>query len=415
MATPDPIEVHMPANLFYPELPGGCLQYFRYGPFLKKLGVHLHVHTVRKPHHPEESLEVNGIQVTRYTMPGEDLGFLGELEFLTERALERIGSRKENVCLQPHGTTAATLASISRLWKARLQGIPSCFHFTMVPTKAEGAGRRLKELAYLKAMLSPYRKLLMCSRVMGRAFEEAAGISSSRIEPIPNGIDLSIFQPVTEERKRELREELGLPAEDPVVLYVGSVISRKGVDILVKAWSEVAKRQPRAKLVLVGSTRPRPTVKDTGARTETERYVEEVGRLVESLSDPGSVVFAGETDEIRKYYQASDLFAFASYREGLPSVILEAMACAIPCVTAPFVGLPDDGEEYGTHGEHIIRSAHEPGKMAEDICRLLEQPEDRIRMGRAASQWIRSHQEMGGAAERLASVYREMVGAGHSG
>ncbi len=403
------IDVHLPANLFYPELPGGCNQYFRYGPYLHERGVQLHVHTVKKSHHGESQLEIRGIHITRYEVPAE-YGLLAELEFVTGRAIDSIKRGTRKACLQPLGTTAASASSLARLWKARMRGIPSCFHFMMVPVREN---RRfpgnLKEALRLRAMFSPYRKLLVCSHVMGRAFTDVAGVSPKRIEAIPNGIDLSVFSPVPEVEKRALRTALSLPHDVPIVLYVGSVIPRKGVDLLIGAWGKVNARHPQAKLVVVGSTRPRPTVRDTAARSESEVYFEKVAAAVDHLADPESVIFAGEVENIRDFYRASDLFAFASHREGLPSVVLESMACAVPCVVAPFIGLPADGEEYGVAGKHFIKSSHDPSQMAEDISRLIEDPEARATMGQKACAWIRETQEMGMAADRLADVYRQML------
>lgn len=406
------IEVHIPANLFYPELPGGSMQYFRYGPYLRDQDIKLIVHTIRKPHHEEKYFEIRGIEVHRYTVPSE-FGLFQELEFVTERALEAIATSRNQCCLHPLGTMGASVRSVSRLWKARLKGIPTCFHFMMVPVKEPRSFiSRFKHDAWIRFLLSPYQKMMMCSHVMGRAFERVAGVSQRRIEPIPNGIDLDVFSPIDAEEKRVLRAKWNLPENDPVVLYVGSVIARKGIEILVEAWQAVIERRPEAKLVIVGSTGARPTVSDPKARSETDRYYGEILDQIERLSDPGSIIFAGEVDTPQDYYRAADLFAFASKLEGLPSVVLESMACATPCVVAPFIGLPADGEEYGVDGVHFMKSSHDPAQLAKDVIDMIEDEEGRLEMGRQAADWIREHQEMSKAAARLGDVYRELVGQG---
>lgn len=399
----------MPANLFYPELPGGFLQYYRYGPFLRDRGVFLHVHTALQEHHTESDFEVNGIRVRRYPVPNSVDGFLEELGYLTERAIEAVKKSERQACLHPQGTSAANWKSISRLWKARMRGIPSCFHFTQMPVAEEGRIRRVRQVLSLKLLLSPYQRLLMCSREMGRAFQSLAKISGNRVRVIPNGIDLSVFHPVDGGAKAELRKRLRLPESDPVVLYVGSVIERKGVDILIAAWSRVLDHHPEARLLIVGSTAPRPTVKNEVAVTRNQQFVGRIHDLVESLPVSESVSFVAESDQIRDYYRASDLFVLASLQEGLPSVVLEAMACSLPCVVSPFIGIPADGEEYGIGGEHFVRSSHDPEKLAADICAQLEDPDKGRELGERGWNWIRESQEMGLAADRLAAVYREML------
>ena len=403
------IHVHIPANLFYPELPGGSNQYFRYGPYLRERGVQLHVHTIRKPHHEEEEIEKNGIRIRRYEVPKE-FNLLDELELVTQKAIKEIGPRPKNVCVHPLGTTQTSLHSIKRLWKARWRGIPTCFHYMMVPVRERHRfPGNLKEFIRMRLDLSPYQKMIMCSHVMGRAFTQVAGVSPDRIEVVPNGIDLDVFSPVSGEVKRDLRLQLHLPEHSPIVLFVGSVIARKGVDTLIEAWELVHRQNAEARLVIVGSTRPRPTIRETKDVSESEQYFERVGAQIDRLDDPESVLFAGEVDNIRDYYRASDLFAFASLREGLPSVILESMACGVPCVTTPFIGIPDDGEEYGVAEEHYVQSSYDPEVLAGDIWRMLDDDEARLKMGEKAAAWIAETQEMGKAADRLAEIYRDLV------
>jgi glycosyltransferase involved in cell wall biosynthesis len=405
------IHVHIPANLFYPELPGGSLQYFRYAPFLYERGVQVHVHTARKPHHEVAEFEIRTIKVRRYEVPAK-ASLLGELEFLTERAMEASELSQNKAVIQPIGTSGASPRSVLRLWRARLRGLPSCFHFTDVPIRQQHRfPGNLKEIVRMRLQLSPYGRLLMCSHVMGRAFETYCGVSPRRITAVPNGIDLSVFSPVPDEKKRKLRKQLDLPVDSPIILYVGSVIARKGVDILIEAWKTVNARKPGARLVIVGSTRPRPTVRDLKARSESELYFSEIGEQIDQLDHPQSVIFAGEVDNVRDYYRACDLFAFASRHEGLPSVVMEAMACGVSCVVAPFIGIPADGEEYGTSGEHFVKSTHEPAQMADDILRLIGDPDARAKMGQAAAEWIAETQEMGKAADQLAAVYRNITGS----
>ena len=403
------ISVHIPTNLFYPELPGGPNQYFRYGPFLRERGVHFHVHTARKPHHEEEEFEIHGIRVKRYETP-DGLSIHDEMEYLAERALEEIGPKGAGNVLHPVGAMLQTPRTVKTLWQARLRGIAPCMHCMAMPIlERTTPWGRARELARLRFIFSPYRKLLMCSRLMGRAYGDLIGGSRDRIRAIPNGIDLSVFSPVDAGEKTGLRRSLGLREDAPIVLYVGSVIPRKGVEILLEAWEIVSEKFPSARLVIVGSTGARPTIRDDDLVSESERYLVEILDQVEALRDPASVVFAGEVTNVRDYYRSADLFAFPSRREGLPSVVLESMACGVPCVVAPFVGVPDDGEEYGVAGRDYVRSSHDPARFAADLVGLLEDEDRRVTMGDRASRWIGETQEMGLATDQLAEVYREIA------
>jgi len=404
--------LYFPANLFYPELPGSALQYFRYAPYLRERGFSLTVLTPRRPHHKEPELEIDGIQIRRLSLPdsGNDLA---DLMALIDAAAKEIQDRrlpKASACIQPIGTFATTAQSVAQLWKVRASGIPLLRHFTEVPDPFpprswDASRKRMKA----RIGLSPYSRLLMCSHVMGRAFQGSSGISDRRIEVIPNGIDCGVFHPGEDSAKSNLRRKLGLPVEGPLVLSVCSVIPRKGVDLLVKAWERVLAKHPDSTFAIVGSDFVRPTLSDSRDRKEVAVFIEEIRSAISRLSRPGSVILTGEVPNVEDYYRAADLFVFASLKEGLPSAVLEAMSSGLPAVLAPFLGFPEPGEEYGTPGTHFIPVSHDPNSIAEGVNRLLESPDDGSRIGSAASSWIEETQPMDRAVGRLASVYRSVV------
>lgn len=404
------IHLYIPANHFLPELPGGSLQYLRYGPYLRERGIKITVLTSRKPEHDIDNFEINGIEVRRVSIP-EPNDFLEDLLALTKIAAEEIkrSNIRKRACIQPIGTFAYSRRSVLEMWRIRSAGIPLLRHFTEVPELVPcSRTRSLRNRLSNRVGLSPYSRLLMCSYVMGRAFQAFSGISDRRIEVIPNGIDRDVFRPGEYAAKPDRRRALGLPVEGPLVLSVCSITSRKGVDLLVEAWERVLAKHPDATFAIVGSDFVRPTLSDSTERKEAADFIEKIRFAISRLSRPGSVILTGEVADVEEYYHAADLFVFASLKEGLPSAVLEAMSSGLPAVLAPFHGFPEPGEEYGTPGIHFIPVSHDPGCIAEAINRLLESPEERSRIGFAAAAWIDQTQRMDHAADRLAAVYRSV-------
>ncbi len=403
------VELYIPANFFYPELPGGSLQYSRYAPYLHERGVSLTVFTPKRAHHVEDELEFKTIRIHRKTLP-PDLDALGQQMALVEMAGEAAkAAGKRRVVMQPIGTFANDVRSIRTMWKWKLRGIPFTRHFTQVPHPA--AGHALAQArTHLREQIgfSPFSRLLMCSSEMGRAFQRAAGISSRRIEVIPNGIDQTVFHPADAAEKIALRQSLGLPVDRPIVLSVCSIIPRKGIDLLVAAWETVLKQRPEALLVLVGSNTVRPTVGNPEARSDIAGYLDAIRAAVDALPVPDSVRFAGEVTNVQDYYRAADVFAFASLQEGLPSAVMEAMSCALPGVLAPFHGFPKPGEEYGRPDLEFLPVTHEPASIARGLLTLLDSPEERHRIGQAATDWIGKTQSMDRAADRLTAIYESL-------
>lgn len=297
------------------------------------------------------------------------------------------------------------------MWRIRSAGIPLLRHFTEVPELMPCSRiRSLRNRLSNRAGLSPYSRLLMCSHVMGRAFQDFSGISDRRIEVIPNGIDRDVFRPGEYAAKPDCRRALGLPVEGPLVLSVCSVISRKGVDLLVDAWERVLAKHPDATFVIVGSDFVRPTLRDSTERKEAADFIEKIRFAISRLSRPGSVILTGEVANVEEYYRAADLFVFASLKEGLPSAVLEAMSSGLPSVLAPFHGFPAPGEEYGIPGVHFLPASHDPASLAAGILRLLASETERRSIGNSASGWIAETQNMEYAADRLATVYRSVCG-----
>ena len=150
-----------------------------------------------------------------------------------------------------------------------------------------------------------------------------AGIAEQKMFLIPNGVNTDQFIPPTLEKKLELRQQFGLSSFKHVFMYVGVMRQRKGVSDLVEAFRIAKSKIDSCCLVLAG-----PVDKDD----ENRKYYGELKRQVETAGIADSVLFTGEVNNIEQWMQACDTFIFASKREGLPNVILEAMSTGLPVI-----------------------------------------------------------------------------------
>jgi glycosyltransferase involved in cell wall biosynthesis len=186
---------------------------------------------------------------------------------------------------------------------------------------------------------------------------------------VPYGVDVDRFVP----HDRELaRAKLGIPGREPVVLYAGLLIARKGVDVLLDAFARVAADVPGARLLVVG-----------GSGERDDRRLE-LGRRVAALGLAGRVVFLGRRlhDEMPLWFSAADVFAFPSRLEGSPNVVREAIACGTPVVVTALPGIAGVVGEAG-----FVVPMDDVAAFADAVVQALARRWDRAAIRRRAAAW----------------------------
>jgi glycosyltransferase involved in cell wall biosynthesis len=228
-------------------------------------------------------------------------------------------------------------------------------------------GMRLQRRLYRRVM----QALLANSMTLGFACSErAAGFAGeklrSRCRILPCGIDLHAFQRARSGRP-DLKRQLGVPDDAPVVGHVGRLATEKNQAFLLRVAARLISRVPRARLVIVGG----------GC---LHRNLE---AMVRRLGLQQRVVFSGPRDDVPELLSgAFDAFALPSLREGLPAVVLEAQAAGLPCVVSEqtpteAVVLPELVERValgrGTTAwaDALARALGRPRWERRDACRRL--------------------------------------------
>ena len=176
-----------------------------------------------------------------------------------------------------------------------------------------------------------------------------------------------------------------------VVLCVARLAAQKGLEVLLSAVKLVADRGIDIRLTLVGEAPMRPRL----------------GRRAERLGITDRVTLTGAVgqDEMANYYAGADIFCLPSFAEGVPVVLMEAMASGRPVVATRIAGVPELVED-GVSGLLVA-----PGN-ADDLARALEHlaisPPDRERMGAAGRKRVVEDFDAGKCAAQLARLFQEM-------
>ena len=172
------------------------------------------------------------------------------------------------------------------------------------------------------------RALTACSPELARRVE-AIGFDPVRSRVIPYGVDVELFRP-DPARRALWRQRLGVPPAAPLLLGVGRMATKKGFHVLVDVLPELFSAAPSAHVVLAGG----------GDLLEPLR--EATAGFAGRVHLPGPVLH----DQLPDLYRAADLFVLPAVHDaagnvdGLPNVILEAMASGLPVVASGISGIP---------------------------------------------------------------------------
>ncbi len=199
--------------------------------------------------------------------------------------------------------------------------------------------------------------------------QNAPWLDAERIEVIHNGIALDAF---VQSARHSFRKEWKIPAQAPVLGFVGQLDERKGLGVLLSAFELIRQRLPEARLVLAGEGPLREMI-ESAAR---ERGWEE------------NVVLAGFVDDVAAVMQAIDVLVLPSYWEGFGIVIIEAMACGRPVITTNLSSMPEIVEDGRTG--YLIPPG-EAQALAEHALTLLQDRALRERMGTAGRERAAQH------------------------
>jgi len=188
-----------------------------------------------------------------------------------------------------------------------------------------------KRLKWIYDVLFGYRLLRDASKVIALSRVEAEqyramGVPEEKIAIIPNGIDLSEYANLPP--KGSFKKKYDIGEEEKIVLYLGRIHKIKGIDILVKAFTNVIEKLDNVRLVIVGP--------DDG-------YLDELEALTKALKMENNVLITGPLygrDKLKAYVDA-EVYVLPSRYETFPMTVLEAMACRVPIILSKECGISE--------------------------------------------------------------------------
>jgi glycosyltransferase involved in cell wall biosynthesis len=212
------------------------------------------------------------------------------------------------------------------------------------------------------------------------------GFGRSRVVLVPNGVGEMRLMP-----RDEARREMGVPHEAIVVGFVGRLVEQKAPEVLIEAFAITCRTEPKVRLAMVGNGPLEPSLRNLANRLEVSN----------------KIIWLGERDA-RGVLAGFDLFALASRKEGLPYVVLEAMAAGLPIVATASAGseilvIP------GVNG--AVVPADDAAAFARAMIELATDPAKLARFGQASRDRV-SRFTIDAMVERTLDAYLDARPAG---
>jgi L-malate glycosyltransferase len=211
------------------------------------------------------------------------------------------------------------------------------------------------------------------------------GMSAEKTEVIYNGIDFSRLRPKAD---AALRRGLGIPQDATIVATIGSLIRRKGQDILLRAFSLLDAARKRH-LLIVG---------DGPERANLERLAAELGTAER-------VAFLGYSNDIGSICSASEILALASRMDSFGLVLAEAGYFGLPVVATAVGGIPEVVED-GVTG--LLVPPEDPEALAAALARLIDDRDYRVQLGRAGKERVEARFSVERMAENFHEAYERL-------
>jgi glycosyltransferase involved in cell wall biosynthesis len=236
-----------------------------------------------------------------------------------------------------------------------------------------------------RAMSSIVERYIAVSEANARYLVGVKGLPESKVVVIPNGCDVSKFEPSRQE-PRDLRERLRIGSADPVLVVGARLETQKGHRILINALPVVLEQFPATKLVCVG---------DGSLRGELEAMARE-NRLSHAVR------FVGYQPDIAEWLALADVVVLPSFYEGMPLIALEALAAGRPMVATATDGTVEvviDGKTG------LTVKPGDPRELSAAILRLLHDPTLGKQFAAAGRAHVLAHYSMTKQVQATQDLY----------
>lgn len=289
--------------------------------------------------------------------------------------------------VQSHGARPNFYAALAGRW-AQVPIIVSTIHNSLYDYPISSIRRSLYLLGE-RLTFTISDQTVCVAEALAQDLRGRSGREPQKVQVIQNGVDLNTFDPSSVDRSKA-RREFGLEDETPVIGIVGRMTSQKGHLDLLTALVKIKAAIPSVKTLIVG---------DGPLRAELVQYARR-----HCLDD--CCIFTGMREDIPAIIGALDVVALPSLSEGLPFILLEAMAMGKPVVATRVNGVSEVVEDGVTA---LLVPPRAPEMLAQAVISLLINRELGSRLGAAARQQAQQRFGLERMVQEVEALYEELL------
>ena len=214
---------------------------------------------------------------------------------------------------------------------------------------------------------------------------------TNRSVVISNGIDLSEFNDLP--KKDNFKKNYPFLKDKKIILFLGRINWKKGLDILVKAFGKLAQDRDDVYLLIVGP--------------DENGYINIVKKGLKSECALGKSFFTGLLKKEKKLeaFMGSDIFVLPSYSENFGIAVIEAMACNLPVIISNQVGISKEIES--AKAGLIINTGH--NELYDAFVKLLDNKKESLEMGKRGRKLVEKYFNIEKVADKTIKVFEEII------
>ncbi|MCZ2808845.1 MAG: glycosyltransferase family 4 protein, partial [Candidatus Bathyarchaeota archaeon] len=247
----------------------------------------------------------------------------------------------------------------------------------------------LNDLTVGKSVLKCANRIITVSKETMK-YVLRLGADKSKTSVIYNGVDTNYFHPVN---KKESRKKLGLPKNRKIILSVRRLVYKNGLDTLIESIPLLTRDHPDLLFVVAGKGPSRKLIENRVKELGIDANIKLTGFVPDRL--------------LPVYYDAADYFVIPSASgEGLPLVLLEAMACGLPVIATTVGGTP----EIIKHMKNgVLVPPRNPEAMAETISKILSEERLGPTIGEEARRIVENRFTWEKNLHQLQEIYKKVI------